>query len=58
MNLPKKENYRLDEVANFFGVHKNTIRNWIHAGNLHTEKINRPVKIPQTALESLLKKSK
>lgn len=37
--LPKKDLFRIDEVADYFGVTKSAIRLWIAHGHLSAEKI-------------------
>jgi len=37
-NLPQKKLLRVSEVAQYFGVHEKTIRDWITHGKLTAEK--------------------
>ena len=50
--LPEKDLFRVDEVADYFGVDERTIRLWIEHGHLVLEKIVGVVRIPR---ESIIK---
>lgn len=41
------------ETANIFGVHWQTVRNWISEGKIKAVKINRTVRIPEEEIERL-----
>jgi excisionase family DNA binding protein len=43
--------YSMDEAAEVLGVHRNTIKNRIKAGDLEAVKIGRLWRIPKEALE-------
>ena len=38
--LPKKSLFRIDEVADYFGVGEPAVRAWIRKGHLKSEKIS------------------
>ena len=45
-NLAKiNRSYTVEEVANLYSVHKNTVRNWINAQGLKTNDSLRPILI-------------
>ena len=50
--LPEKDLFRVDEVADYFGVDERTIRLWIEHGHLVREKIVGVIRIPR---ESIIK---
>lgn len=52
MILPNKDLFRVDEVADYFGVTERTIRLWIEHKHLDAEKV---VGIVRIARESILK---
>lgn len=41
------------ETADIFGVHWQTVRNWINDGKINVVKINRTVRIPEEEIERL-----
>lgn len=43
------------ETADIFGVHWQTVRNWINDGKIKVVKINRTVRIPEEEIERLKK---
>ena len=43
--------YSMDEAAEVLSVHRNTIKNRIHAGELQAFRIGRQWRIPREALE-------
>jgi len=49
-HLPKKDLFRIDEAAEYFGVTPRTIRLWIDHGKLEFEKIEGCIRIPRTAI--------
>lgn len=55
--LPNKALLRVDEVADFFGVTKKTIYNWINDGVLPANKINGVIRIPREIVKSLMDES-
>ena len=48
--LPKKDIFRVDEAAVYFGVEERTIRLWIQHGKLESEKINGCLRIPRRSI--------
>jgi excisionase family DNA binding protein len=48
--LPKKELFRVEEVAEYFGVTERTIRLWIEHGHLDKEKIVGIVRVPRRSI--------
>lgn len=48
--LPDKALFRIDEVANYFGVHERTIRLWIDHGHLIAEKIVGTIRISRPSI--------
>jgi len=48
--LPKKDLFRVDEVAKYFDVTERTIFLWIAKGNLAAEKIVGTLRIPRTSI--------
>lgn len=42
------------QTAEIFGVHRNTIRNWIKYGTLKAYKVHRTIRIPQSEIDKLL----
>lgn len=48
--LPKKDLFRVDEVATYFNVGESTIRLWIENGFFITEKLGGCVRIPRTSI--------
>ena len=51
--LPKKDLFRVDEVAAYFSVEERTIRLWIEHGKLECEKIVGCIRIPRRSILSL-----
>ena len=50
--LPEKSLFRVDEVADYFGITDRTVRLWIEHGHLQSEKIVGTIRISR---ESILK---
>lgn len=50
-----REFYTVKEMAEKFGVHEHTIRNWIKKGQIRAVKIENTVRIPATEIERLKK---
>lgn len=48
--LPKKELFRIDEVANYFNVSERTIRLWIEHGHLACEKIVGSIRVSRASI--------
>jgi excisionase family DNA binding protein len=48
--LPTKELLRIDEVAEYFGVHHRTIRLWIDHGHLEAEKLAGTIRVTRTSV--------
>ena len=48
--LPKKDLFRIDEVASYFSVTDRTIRLWIEHGHLGAKKISGVVRIPRESI--------
>lgn len=48
--LPDKPLFRVDEVADYFSVSKQTIYLWIDHGHLKAEKYNRIIRIPRQSI--------
>ena len=48
----------IKEVADYFRVHTNTIRNWITTGTLEALRIRGTIRIPHEAIVKLEAKSK
>lgn len=44
------------EVAEFFNVTSQTVRNWVKSGKIEYIKIGRGIRIPEEAIEKILKK--
>lgn len=57
-DLPNKALFRVDEVAEYFSVHENTIRLWIDHGLLIAEKYNRSIRIPRNSIKNFRLMSK
>lgn len=55
--LPDKALLRVDEVADFFGVTKKTIYNWINSGVLSASKIRGVIRIPRAEVQTLIDES-
>ena len=55
IGLPNKKFYRIDEVANYYGVTNRSVYSWIKSGNLKTigEKQNR--RIPREVMIDIMK---
>ncbi len=51
--LPKKDLFRIDEAAAYFGVTDKTIRLWIDHGRLQAEQVVGCVRIPRDSILSL-----
>jgi excisionase family DNA binding protein len=51
----EKRFYRIDDVAEMLGVHRNTISNWIKQGKLKTSVIGGIKLIPSTEIDRLEK---
>ncbi len=51
--LPKKDLFRIDEAAAYFGVTDKTIRLWIDHGRLQAEQVVGCVRIPRESILSL-----
>ena len=51
-DLPNKALFRVDEVAEYFNVHENTIRLWIDHGLLVAEKYRRLIRIPRDSIKN------
>jgi len=49
-NLPKKDLFRVDEVAAYFGVSERCIRLWIEHGHLDIEKIVGSIRITRSSI--------
>lgn len=49
-NLYKKELFRIDEVAEYFGVHKKTVYAWIKAGVLNFIKVGGTIRISRASI--------
>lgn len=56
--LPKKDLFRIDEVANYFSVTDRTIRLWIDHGHLKTEKLHGSVRILRESILNFRLKSR
>jgi len=52
--LPNKALLRVDEVADFFGVTRQTVYNWINAGVLGANKIKGVIRIPRAEVQVLI----
>lgn len=50
--LPKKELLRVDEVAEYFGVHHRTIRLWIDHGHLQATKMAGTIRVFRQSVDS------
>ena len=50
ISLPKRDLFRVDEVAQYFGVTDRTIRLWTEHGLLKSEKINGIRRWPREAI--------
>jgi hypothetical protein len=48
--LPNKELFRIDEVAQYFGVSERCIRLWIEHGHLKREKIVGIARVPRASI--------
>lgn len=48
--LAKKDLFRIDEAAEYFGVTPRTIRLWIDHGKLEFERIGGVIRIPREAI--------
>ena len=48
--LPKKDLFRVDEVAKYFDVTERTIFSWIAQGHLEAEKIVGTLRIPRGSI--------
>ena len=48
--LPKKDLFRVDEVAKYFDVTERTIFSWIAQGHLKAEKIVGTLRIPRGSI--------
>ena len=55
--LPNKALLRVDEVADFFGVTRQTVYNWINNGVLSASKIRGVIRIPRAEAQSLIDES-
>ena len=51
--LPKKDLFRIDEAATYFGVEDRTIRLWIDHGHLAAEKVVGCIRIPRKSILDL-----
>ena len=49
--------YTIYETAKMFGVHWQTIRNWIIAGKINAIKVGRAYRIEQTEIDRLKKEA-
>ena len=49
-NLPNKDLFRVDEVAEYFNIDKRTVRRWITHGHLEGEKISGVVNVPRRSI--------
>lgn len=56
--LPKKDLFRVDEVASYLSVHSNTIRNMIDHGRIDVVKNERVILVPRTSIISFVRKNK
>ena len=48
--LPKKELFRVDEVASYFGISERCVRLWIDHGHLQCEKIVGSIRITRGSI--------
>lgn len=48
--LPNKELFRVEEVAEYFGVSQRTVRTWISRGKIKAEKIIGTVRISRQSI--------
>jgi excisionase family DNA binding protein len=58
IDLPNKELFRVDEVAEYFGVARSTIYLWIEHGILIAEKYRGIIRIPRESVENCRMASK
>lgn len=47
--------YSIKETADIFGVHWQTVRNWINSGKLKAMKVGRVIRISEDEIERLKK---
>lgn len=43
----------IQEVADLFGVHWQTVRNWIKSGKMRAVQVDRAIRIPEEEIERL-----
>lgn len=55
--MPNERLYTVEEVANVFSVHPETVRNWIRSGQLKALKLGGAAgyRIPQSALDQFMR---
>ena len=59
MNLPKKELFRPNEVANILGYTRQTVYNWVDRGLITPKRniINNQIFIPKEEIEGIIRLS-
>lgn len=49
--------YTIKEVSDMFGVHYNTVRNWIRSGEIKCVKIAETIRIPDSEINRLMNRN-